>query len=255
MICFDFTDKVVIITGSGQGMGERMAIDFAEANAKVVVTDLKEELIDNVKNILLNEKKIPESRLLFVKADVSKKEDVENLISKTMEKFSRVDILINNAGILVSKSIEETSDKLIDDTIDINIKGVLYAIRAVTPIMKNQKYGKIINMSSITGKNGDNSTTFVYGASKGALISMTKSVARQLGPYNVNCNAIAPHAVMTKMMYYWDDEKKKSMSDKIPLKRLCNVEDASYLTLFLSSDYSSFITGETITLNGGYYMD
>jgi 3-oxoacyl-[acyl-carrier protein] reductase len=137
----------------------------------------------------------------------------------------------------------------------VNVKGVVYAIRAVTPIFKKKRYGKIVNVASITGKNGDNSTVFVYGASKGAVISLTRSVARQLGPYNVNVNAIAPHAVMTKMMSYWDDEKKRSFAERIPLRRLGTVQDMANLMLFLASDESSFITGETVNINGGYYMD
>jgi 3-oxoacyl-[acyl-carrier protein] reductase len=110
-------------------------------------------------------------------------------------------------------------------------------------------------VASITGKRGDNSTVFVYGASKGAVIALTRSTARQLGPFGVTCNAIAPHAVMTEMMKYWDDDKKHKMADTIPVKRLGTVQDMSYLMMFLASDESSFITGETININGGYYMD
>ena len=112
-----------------------------------------------------------------------------------------------------------------------------------------------MNVASITGKNGDNSTVFVYGACKGAVISLTRSVARQLGPFGVTCNAIAPHAVMTKMMSYWNDEKKKGFAEKIPVRRLGTIEDMSHLMLFLASDESSFINGETVNINGGYYMD
>ena len=95
----------------------------------------------------------------------------------------------------------------------------------------------------------------MYGASKGAVISLTRSTARQLGPYGITCNAIAPHAVMTELMRYWDDEKKQRMAESIPVKRLGTVQDMSYLMMFLASDEASFITGETININGGYYMD
>ena len=144
---------------------------------------------------------------------------------------------------------------MIDKTLNINVKGVLYAIRAVTPIMKAQHYGRIINVASITGKRGDNSTIFVYGASKGAVISLTRSTARQLGPFGITCNAIAPHAVMTEMMKYWDEDKKARMAESIPVKRLGTVQDMSNLMRFLASDEASFITGETVNINGGYYMD
>ena len=140
--------------------------------------------------------------------DIQDRMQVDSLISRAKNELGRLDILVNNAGLLLPGTIEETTDEIIDSTLNINVKGILYAIRAATPIMKDQKYGRIVNVSSITGKNGDNSTVFVYGASKGAVISLTRSVARQLGPFGVTCNAIAPHAVMTEMMKYWTDEKK-----------------------------------------------
>jgi 3-oxoacyl-[acyl-carrier protein] reductase len=187
--------------------------------------------------------------------DVSISSQVDNLIDFTRSEFGSVDILINNAGILFTATIEKTTNDIIDRTLDINVKGVLYAIRAVTPIMKNKKYGRIINVASITGKNGDNSTSFVYGASKGAVISLTRSVARQLGPYGITCNAIAPHAVMTALMSYWPEEKKAAMSQKIPVRRLGTEEDMAYLMCYLASDEAGFVNGETVNINGGYYMD
>jgi 3-oxoacyl-[acyl-carrier protein] reductase len=121
--------------------------------------------------------------------------------------------------------------------------------------MKKQQYGRIVNVASITGKRGDNSTFIVYGASKGALITMTRTAARQLGPFGVTVNALCPHAVMTTMMQYWDEEKKNKMAEAIPVRRLGTVEDMSNLMMFLASDESGFITGESININGGYYMD
>jgi 3-oxoacyl-[acyl-carrier protein] reductase len=121
--------------------------------------------------------------------------------------------------------------------------------------MKAKGYGRIVNIASITGKRGDNSTVFVYGASKGAVISLTRSVARELGPFGITCNAVAPHAIMTQMMRYWDNVKKESVTAQIPVRRLGTPEDVSRLVLFLASDESSFITGETVNINGGYYMD
>lgn len=246
-----FTDKVVFITGGGKGMGQQLAFDMAEEGAKIVIVDIDQESLDETKKTL-NERGA-ESLMLI--CDMADREQVESAIDKTVERFGRLDILVNNAGLLLTASIEDTTDGIIDKTIDINVKGVLYAIRAATPIMKKQQYGRIINVSSITGKNGDNSTTFVYGASKGAVITITKSVARQLGSFGITCNGIAPHAVMTKLMEYWDDEKKDNMAAKIPVQRLGTTQDMSHLMMFLASDESSFITGEVININGGYYMD
>jgi 3-oxoacyl-[acyl-carrier protein] reductase len=246
-----FENKVAIVTGAGQGMGKQVSLDLAAEGAMVVVIDIIPELIEEVCKVIEQNG----GKCMSVICDVTSREQVDGMIQKTMDIFGRVDILINNAGLLIPGTIEETSDELIDKTLDINVKGVLYAIHAITPIMKKQRYGRIVNVSSITGKRGDNSTIFVYGASKGAVISLTRSVARQLGPFGITVNAIAPHAVMTSLMSYWDEEKKRKAAEQIPVKRLGTVQDMSYLMMFLASDESSYITGETININGGYYMD
>jgi len=232
-------------------MGKQVALDMAAEGAQVVICDVQQDALNETKEEIEG----AGGRCLSLKCDVSSHAQVEAMITETKDAFGRIDILINNAGLLLTGTIEQTTDEIIDRTLDINVKGVLYAIRAVTPIMKAQRYGRIVNVASITGKNGDNTTVFVYGASKGALIALTRSVARQLGPFGVTCNAIAPHAVMTKMMSHWDEEKKRSIADQIPVRRLGTANDMSSLMMFLASDESSFITGETVNINGGYYMD
>ncbi len=246
-----FEGKVAIITGAAKGMGQATAMQMSYEGATTVITDIDEaglqETVEKIKSIGGNAKSVI--------CDVQDRAQVDTLIEGTKKEFSRVDILVNNAGLLLPGTIEETTDEIIDKTLSINVKGILYAIRAATPIMKDQKYGRIVSVSSITGKNGDNSTVFVYGASKGAVISLTRSVARQLGPFGITCNAIAPHAVMTEMMKYWDDKKKQRAAQSIPVRRLGTVEDIAHLICFLGSDEASFINGETININGGYYMD
>jgi 3-oxoacyl-[acyl-carrier protein] reductase len=246
-----FTGKVAFITGAGQGMGYQLALDMAKEGAAVVISDIDDGALNAATETLSKQG----GRFLALLCDVSSRKQVDEAVERTIREFGRLDILVNNAGLLKSFTIEDTTDELIDATLDINIKGVLYAIRTVTPLMKNQKYGRIINVASITGKNGDNSTTFVYGASKGAVISLTRSVARQLGPFGITCNAIAPHAVMTKMMEYWDDKKKEEAAGKIPVRRLGTIQDMSSLMMYLASDEAGFINGETVNINGGYYMD
>ena len=246
-----FENKVAIVTGAAQGMGKQAAADLAAEGAKVVITDIERQALDAT----VAEIRMAGGECLGIVNDISSRTEVDLLVRRAVETYGTIDILINNAGLLLPGTIEETTDEIIDRTLAINVKGILYAIRAVTPILKEKRYGKIVNVSSITGKNGDNSTVFVYGASKGAVISLTRSVARQLGPHGINVNAIAPHAVMTKMMSYWNDEKKRAFAERIPLRRLGTVQDMANLMLFLASDESSFITGETININGGYYMD
>ena len=246
-----FEDRVAIVTGAAEGMGRRVSLDLAQEGATVVVSDIQEDGLKQVEKEIVGNG----GKCLAVLCDMTSRQQVDSLIQNAVESFGKIDILVNNAGVLITGTIEETTDEIIDKTLDVNVKGVLYAIRSVTPIMKRQKYGRIVNVASITGKNGDSTTVFAYGASKGGVISLTRSTARQLGPYGITANAIAPHAVLTRMMSYWDDSKKKNMADKIPLRRLGTVEDISYLIRFLASDESSFITGETVNINGGYYMD
>jgi 3-oxoacyl-[acyl-carrier protein] reductase len=246
-----FAGRVAIVTGAGAGMGRQVALDLAREGARVVGSDIDAQSLD----VLRKDLESLGAQCLAVPCDMASRAQVDALVAKTMGRFARLDILINNAGLLLTGTIEETTDEIIDRTLDVNVKGILYAVRAVTPIMKEQGYGRIVNNASITGKNGDNSTVFAYGASKGAVISLTRSVARQLGPFGVTANAVAPHAIMTGMMSYWDEEKKKSISDRIPVRRLGTVEDVSALMRFLASEEAGFINGETVNINGGYYMD
>jgi 3-oxoacyl-[acyl-carrier protein] reductase len=246
-----FNKKVAVVTGAGDGMGRQFALDLAHEGAAVVLTDIDRDALVRV----VAEIEQAGGRALGIAGDVSSRKQIEAAVDQTVAELGTVDILINNAGLLVSGTIEQTSDDLIDKTLDINVKGILYAIRRVTPIMKAKGYGRIVNIASITGKRGDNSTVFVYGASKGAVISLTRSVARELGPCGITCNAVAPHAIMTRMMSYWDDAKKASVTAQIPVRRLGTPQDVSRVVLFLASDESSFITGETVNINGGYYMD
>ena len=246
-----FTGRVAIVTGAAKGMGLATAVELGRGGAAVLMTDIDAAGLEESAGTV----RAAGGKVMTAACDIQDRKQVDGLIQRAKAELGRVDILVNNAGLLLPGTIEETTDDIIDRTLNINVKGILYAIRTVTPIMKAQAYGRIVNVSSITGKNGDNSTVFVYGASKGAVISLTRSVARQLGPFGVTCNAVAPHAVMTEMMKYWTDEKKKKAADAIPVRRLGTVEDIAHLICFLSSDDSSFINGETVNINGGYYMD
>ncbi len=246
-----FAGRAALVTGAARGIGRQVASDLAAEGVSVLGADVDAAGLAALRAAI----EAAGGRCAVFAGDVGRRAEVDRMVAAAVAAFGRLDILVNNAGILVTGTIEETTDEIIERTLDVNLKGALYAIRAAAPLMKRQGYGRIVNVSSVTGKNGDRSTVFVYGASKGAIMSLTRSVARQLGPYGITCNAVAPHAIMTDLMRHWDDERRRAAAEQIPVRRLGSVEDVSRLMLFLASDDASYITGETVNINGGFYMD
>ncbi|MCK4804413.1 MAG: glucose 1-dehydrogenase [Spirochaetes bacterium] len=244
--------KTAIITGSSYGIGKSIAKVLAGEGIKVVINYSKSE--DKAVQVVA-EIENEGGKAIPVKADVSDSIEVGKLIDTCLKEFGGLDILVNNAGILPFGSIEDITDEYLDRVFRVNVYGAFYCCREVVPIMKKQKYGKIINISSISGQRGDNTTAPCYGSSKGALSVLTKSLARQLGPYGINVNAVAPHAIITPMMEYWDEEKRNKTKESIPVRRLGTPEDVAAAVLFLASDEASFITGQIINVNGGFLMD
>jgi 3-oxoacyl-[acyl-carrier protein] reductase len=245
-------DKTAIITGSSYGIGKGIAKLLAREGIKVIINFSKSE--EKALQVV-SEIEDEGGEALAVRADVSDSREVKRLINTCLKEFGRLDILVNNAGILPFGSIEEISDEYLERVFRVNVFGAFYCCREVTPIMKKQKYGKIINVSSISGQRGDNTTAPIYGSSKGALSVLTKSLARQLGPHGINVNAVAPHAIITPMMDYWDKKKKDKMKESIPVRRLGTPDDVATTVLFLISDEANFITGQIINVNGGFLMD
>jgi len=244
--------KTAIVTGSSYGIGRGVAMLLAEEGANVVVNYSKSE---ERAQSAVSEIKEQGSEALAVKADVSQSDEVRKLINACVERFGRLDILVNNAGILPFGSIEEITDEILDRVFRVNFYGTFYCCREAVPVMKKQRYGKIVNISSIAAKRGDNTTAACYGSSKGAQSVLTKSLARQLGPFGINVNAVAPHAIITPMIDYWDQKKRDEMKERIPVRRLGTPRDVAVAVLFLVSDEADFITGQIINVNGGYLMD
>ncbi|MCK4924267.1 MAG: 3-oxoacyl-ACP reductase FabG [Spirochaetes bacterium] len=244
--------KTAIVTGSSYGIGRGVAMLLAEEGANVVVNYSKSE---ERAQSAVSEIKEQGSEALAVKADVSQSDEVRKLINVCVERFGRLDILVNNAGILPFGSIEEITDEILDRVFRVNFYGTFYCCREAVPVMKKQRYGKIVNISSIAAKRGDNTTAACYGSSKGAQSVLTKSLARQLGPFGINVNAVAPHAIITPMIDYWDQKKRDEMKERIPVRRLGTPRDVAVAVLFLVSDEADFITGQIINVNGGYLMD
>ena len=242
--------KVAIVTGAAQGIGRAIALRLAKEGIFVVVTDI------NLEKLRESEKEVKKfGECLSLKVDVSCPDEVNKTVDKVIKKLGRVDILVNNAGITARGSIEKVDDETLDRILAVNFKGTFYCCRTVVPVMKRQNYGKIVNISSITGKQGDNTTAPCYGASKGAVATLTKSLARQLGPFGINVNAVAPHAIDTPMMKYWNEKKRREVSESLPIRRLGTPEDVAAAVAFLASNEAAFITGQIINIDGGHFMD
>ena len=244
--------RVALITGAGRGIGKAIALAFAREKAQVVINDIypKDELEKVTREIS------PSGvRGLAIKADVSQSDQVRDMIAQVEKTFQRLDILVNNAGIIRRGTIETVTEEEWDEVIRINLKGTFNCCKAVVGIMKRQGMGKIVNVSSVAGKTGDITSAPGYGPSKAAIDSLTKTMARQVAQYGINVNGVAPHAIETEMSAQWSEEKRKSIIEAIPLKRLGKPEDVAEAVLFLASDKASFITGEILDVNGGFFMD
>ena len=242
--------KCAVITGASRGIGKCIATKFAKEGANVVIN-----YRNNEEEALKVKKELEDlgSQVLVVKADVSELEQAENLIKEAKKEFGRVDILVNNAGITKDNLIIRMKEEDFDSVIKTNLKGAFNCLKAVTPIMLKQKYGKIVNMASVVGVVG-NPGQVNYCASKAGLIGMTKSLAKEIGSRNITVNAIAPGFIDTDMTKILSDEKKKKILSQIPLNKFGNVEDIANVALFLGSENSNYITGQVIHVDGGMAM-
>lgn len=242
-------NKVAIVTGSGRGIGKSIALEFAKEGAKVVISDI------NLKDCLkvCEEIKKIGSDAIAVKCDVSKKTETVNLAKKTIQKFQKIDILVNNAGVVVMKPFIDMTEKDWDFVLDINLKGIFLCAQAVLKQMLKQKSGKIISVASIAGEVGFMNTS-AYCASKAGIINLTRELALELSPQNINVNAIAPGVIATKMTENMlkDKKTKEILLASTPLGRVGQPEEIGKAAVFLASDDSNFITGHTLVVDGGW---
>ena len=235
--------KVAIVTGASRGIGAAIVKNLAEEGAQVFACARSIESC--------------EGAAICQKVDVSNAEQVDACVKAAVEKFGKVDILVNNAGITKDGLLMRMSDDDWNQVLDINLKGTFLFTRAVArPMMKNkgadgaQLGGSIINITSVVGITG-NAGQANYTASKGGVIALTKTTAKELGSRNIRCNAIAPGFIESKMTEGLSDEIKKSYLDSVPLKRFGKVEDVAKAVVWLASDESSYVTGQILSVNGG----
>ena len=241
--------RVAVVTGGSRGIGKAIALKLANNGARVAIYATRES---EAVNQTLSELKATGSEAMFVPCDVSNFEQVKASIDSVIEQFGKIDILVNNAGITKDKLLMQMSEEDFDDVISVNLKGTYNTVKAcIRPFIRN-KYGKIINISSVVGLMG-NPGQVNYAASKAGIVGLTKSLAKEYAAKGITCNAIAPGFIATDMTEDLLD-KQEGLINMIPMKKVGNPEDIANLALFLASDMSSYITGEVIKVDGGMYI-
>lgn len=238
--------KTAIVTGAARGIGKAVAIKLAEHGANIAITDL--EYNDTAKEV---EKQLQN---MGVKAkayasDASKFEETQNLVDEIQKEFGSVDVLVNNAGITMDTLMMRMTEQQWDTVIAVNLKSVFNFTKAAQKYMLKQKFGSIINMSSVVGVSG-NAGQANYSASKAGIIGFTKSIAKEVGSRNIRCNAIAPGFIITEMTAKLSEEVRKEWEQQIPLRRGGTPDDVANTTLYLASDLSSYVSGQVINVCG-----
>lgn len=243
-------NKCAIVTGASRGIGKAIAKKLASLGANIVLNyrsnedealKVEQELLDMGVEVFL------------YRCDISDSKAVEKMIKAAKEKFGAIDIMINNAGINKDSLILRMKDEDFDSVIDVNLKGVFNCLRGITPVMIRQKFGKIVNLSSVIGIIG-NAGQVNYAASKAGVIGMTKSLAKEIGSRGITVNAVAPGFITTDMTESLTEKVKEEAKKNIPLKRLGKPEDVANIVAFLVSEDASYITGQVINVDGGMVM-
>ncbi|HOP48024.1 MAG TPA: 3-oxoacyl-ACP reductase family protein [Desulfobacteraceae bacterium] len=247
---FSINDKVAIVTGGSSGIGFEICRKFSQEKAHVVIADIIEERSVQACEMIKNEC----GNAIAIKTDVTSKESVDKLIERTLGEYSRVDILVNCAGINIRKPYIEYSEKEWDLILSVNLKGVFLVSQAVGRIMISQRKGKVINISSVLEKIGQEARG-PYAASKGGVAQLTKVLALEWAPYNINVNCIAPGFIKTPLIASVIEQDKsfeEFINQNIPLRRLGVPEDVAFAALYLASEASSYVTGQSFFIDGGW---
>ncbi|MDY5576696.1 MAG: 3-oxoacyl-[acyl-carrier-protein] reductase [Lachnospiraceae bacterium] len=245
-----FEGKIAIITGSGKGIGKEIALELAKGGAKCVINYASsaagaEQTVNQIKEM--------GGDAYAYKCDVSDYAEVEKMMADVLEHYGRIDILVNNAGITKDNLMLKMTEEDFEAVIDINLKGAFNCMKAVTKPMMKQRYGRIINITSIVGVIG-NAGQVNYSASKAGMIGMTKSAARELASRNITVNAVAPGFIQTDMTDVLSDAVKEQLLNQIPMKKLGQTSDIANAVCFLADEKASYITGQVLNVNGGMAM-
>ncbi|MFH1305426.1 MAG: 3-oxoacyl-[acyl-carrier-protein] reductase [Candidatus Omnitrophota bacterium] len=243
-------NKVSMITGAARGIGREIALLFAQEGSDLAICDVNAEVLAATRKEI---EAATGRKVIAEKVDVTSGEEVTDFVKKILDNFGRLDILVNNAGITRDNLILRMSDEQWDAVISVNLKGAFNCIKAAARPMMKARSGRIVNMASIIGIMG-NAGQANYAASKGGLIALTKTVAKELGSRNINVNAIAPGFIQTDMTDKLTDEAKQKLLEFVPLGRMGETGDVAKLALFLACDDAGYITGQVVKVDGGMVM-
>jgi len=241
--------KTALITGCGRGIGKAIALTLARAGADIIINDIDQNTAENLAGEIAELGR----KALICCGSVGSRADVDAMFTKIDDKFGHLDILVNNAGITRDNMLTKMTDSEWDQVMNVNLKGVFYCTRAAAEMMKDQAYGKIVNLTSVTALTG-NVGQANYAAAKAGVIGMTKTLARELARYQITVNAVAPGFIDTPMTASIPEEIKQTIVRGIPLGRAGIPEDVANLVKFLAGDESAYITGQVISCNGGIYI-
>ncbi len=245
--------KIALVTGASRGIGRAIAVGMAKRGFDIAINDIerqKDALRDVAKEIEASGR-----RTLTVYADVSNKADVETMVQKTVDKFGRIDAVINNAGILIASDVEHLKEEHWDSVLDVNAKGTFLVVQAVLPFMKKQNYGRIVNIASIGGKHGAPEQAH-YSASKAAVMGFTRVLAQEVGTYGITANCICPGIILTDMgrVNLDDIAVREAWQEKTAMRRIGDPEDVVGPVAFLASDDAAFVTGQSLNVDGGIVL-
>jgi len=249
---YSLSGKVSLITGASRGIGKASALLFASLGADVAVNGRNHKLLSET----AEEIEKMDRKSIILEGDISSSKNLpKEMVDKTIKKFGKIDILVNNAGIGIKKGFFEMTLEDWNQVINVNLTSAMLFCQAVLPYMIEKKYGKIVNVSSLVAKQARLSSAPCYGSSKSGMLYLTRHLAKEFGPSGIYVNAVCPGQIVAYMTRNWTEEHKKELISETPLRRLGYPDDVAKAILFLSSDLSSYVNGESLNVNGGYIMD
>jgi 3-oxoacyl-[acyl-carrier protein] reductase len=242
-------DQVAVVTGAARGIGRAISLALADEGAHVVAVDVLADALDST----VGEIAAKGVKAVARQADVTDSEQVEQLFASVVSDFDRLDIMVNNAGITRDTLLLSMDDQQWDQVIQVNLRGVFLCTRAAAKIMLRQRYGRIVNMASVSGLMG-NAGQANYAASKAGVVGLTKTVAKEMGKRKVTCNAVAPGFIKTDMTDALPEKVREQVKLVIPAGRFGEPEDVAAAVVFLASPQAEYITGQVLSVDGGLYM-